>query len=184
MKGPLIIGEQTLRNNIDFAVSLPPWSLTHRCQRYNGVLALANISVKLKPYGKILPHMKGWEFAHGFSSKLLVFCERKCERTIRSWKIANRSCRSFVLSDLCQIAHGRSFVKSDGSELLKLLFLKSEWAKSDRSESLKSLFIKERMSEEWREQFTLGHKEGENCLKHTKKMFGAIRSFFASNLSK
>ena len=48
------------------------------------------------------------------------------------------------------IAHGSSFVTSGGSE------------------SLKSLFKKEKMSKDRRERFTLGHKKGKNCQKHTK----------------
>ena len=47
------------------------------------------------------------------------------------------------MSDLSKLAHGGSFVKSDGRKLLK------------------SLFKKEQMSKEQREQFALGHKKGE-----------------------
>ena len=56
-----------------------------------------------------------------------------------------------------RIAYSRSFVMSNLSESLKLLFCT---VKSDRSESLKSLFKKERMSEEQRERFAHGHKKG------------------------
>ena len=35
----------------------------------------------------------------GFLSRWLVFCERKSEISIRSWKRVNRSCRTFVMSN-------------------------------------------------------------------------------------
>ena len=78
-------------------------------------------------------------------------------------KKANRSCCSVVMSKLSkslislfcheqseQITHGGSFVKSEGSKLLKLLFKK------------------EQMSEEQQEQFARGIKKGKNCQKQTK----------------
>ena len=56
---------------------------------------------------------------------------------------------------------------------------KSDSLVKKRSESLKSLF---KMSEEWREQFALGHKKGQNCQNHTKILiFPAIHSFFVSD---
>ena len=63
-----------------------------------------------------------------------------------------------------RIAHGRSFVKNDRSELLK------------------SLFKKKRMTKERREQFALGHKKGKTVKNIQKiRIFRANRSFFASD---
>ena len=71
-----------------------------------------------------------------FCERFARFCELKRERKICLQKRANSSCLSFVMSNLSdsnrsqslicheqpeQIAHGRSFGKSDVSELLKLL---------------------------------------------------------------
>ena len=65
------------------------------------------------------------------------------------------------------------------SELLTVaLLLWATWAnrsscsfvKSSGSESLKLLFKKERMSEEQWERFALGHKKGKNCQKHSKNI--------------
>ena len=83
----------------------------------------------------------------GFSSNTLVLCERK------SYSLMKKS--ELLPSLFCherpeRITHGRSFVKIDGSE------------------SLKVLFKKEQMSKEWREQFPLGHKKGKNCYKQMK----------------
>ena len=61
-----------------------------------------------------------------------------------------------------QLAHGRSFVKSDGSKLLK------------------SLFKKEQMSKERREQFTLGHEKGEKLSEtyENYEFFSELFNFF------
>ena len=83
----------------------------------------------------------------GFSSNTLVLCERK------SYSLMKKS--ELLPSLFCherpeRITHGRSFVKIDGSE------------------SLKVLFKKEQMSKEWREQIPIGHKKGKNCYKQMK----------------
>ena len=94
-----------------------------------------------------LEYRQGWEFSLSlfwairsffqfFCERFARFCELKRERKICLRKRANSSCLSFVMSNLSdsnrsqslicheqpeQIAHGRSFGKSDVSELLKLL---------------------------------------------------------------
>ena len=75
----------------------------------------------------------------GFSSDLLVFCERKSDSLVKK----NKSIQSLFCHERPEwITHSRSFVKSHGSKMLK------------------SLLKKERMSEERWEQFALGYKKG------------------------
>ena len=73
----------------------------------------------------------------GFLREALVFCEGKSEIANRYFQRANHSCRSFLKSNgsnLFQVTL-LSFLKSEESDSLLLLFKKSNRAKSDRSDS-------------------------------------------------
>ena len=105
---------------------------------------------------------QGGEFAHRF---LFVFCEWKSESVIHSF--------------LSRSNFG-SFLKSDVSESLTVALLWwATWAncsshsfvKCDGSGLLKSLFKKEQMSEEQREPFALWHKKGESRANHSHCSF-------------
>ena len=90
------------------------------------------------------------------------------DRAVLSWKIANHS-RSLVCNDWWeQVAYGHSFVKSNESEALLLLF-KKEW-----------------LSKERQERFTLGHKKGESTEKLSRNIWKIQScknsSFFESDL--
>ena len=97
-----------------------------------------------------------------FLSDSLIFCKRKSDSLVKTSKLLPLLlCRERHE----QIAHGHSFVKSDGSK------------------SLKSLFKKERMSKEQQELFALGHKRGKTVKNIRKiRIFLGIRSFIASDL--
>ena len=91
-------------------------------------------------------------------SNSLVFCERKSESHVKKSKS--------LLSLFChkRIAHSRSFVKIDGSEwLMVALLFRATWVIPSWS-----IFKKLQLSDSQREQFTLWHKKGEYCQKHTK----------------
>ena len=80
------------------------------------------------------PLAQGWEFALGFSSKLIIFCERKSDSLLgikRGKAVKNILTKyKYVESDL--LTDGRSFVRSDKSDSLRLSF----FIKSDESKSL------------------------------------------------
>ena len=106
-------------------------------------------------------HIQGWEFAQRFLKQFARFLWAKdqfaCKKeqiaavTLLLWETRANPLRSlFYHVQLERIAHGRSFVQSDGNESLKLLFKKSEWAKRDVSDPL------------------LGIKKGNNCSKTYK----------------
>ena len=118
-----------------------------------------------------------WIRSSGFWAIRSFFVSKRTKERFACWKeliapvalLSWATWVNFSRSLFCHerpehIAHGSSFVTSGGSE------------------SLKSLFKKEKMSKDRRERFTLGHKKGKNCQKHTKiRIFRANRSFFANN---
>ena len=99
----------------------------------------------------LMPLNQGWEFAHRFFeafARVLWAKERKSD---------------LLLNDKPKrIAHGRSFVNSEGSE------------------SLKSLFKKEWMGEERGKQFARWHKKGEKVWKTVQNKW-KIRIFRANH---
>ena len=85
---------------------------------------------------------QGWEFAHRFSERIALFCPKMSEWAIRSKKLAIHSFTHFwwvtwairsqllISSDQCEgIAHGRSFLVNDLSDLLTIShFWWATWA--------------------------------------------------------
>ena len=129
----------------------------HKCSR-----------IFLNPRSMLLQEVsffQGWEIAHRFLIDSLVFCEQESKRAFCLWKRANRSQLFFCHEQHEQIPRGCFFVKSNRSELFKLLFKK--WAKRDGSNSL------------------LGSKR-QKTDKDMQKIwiFRANHSFFASTLLK
>ena len=81
------------------------------------------------------PQDQGWQFSLWFIKRILRFCQQKSKIEIRSQSLFLKERRE-------QFTHSRSFLKSDESDSLPLLFKK------------------ERRSEERWEPFALGHKRG------------------------
>ena len=103
----------------------------------------------------------------GFSSESIVSCERKSWIFSKEWI----PILLFFKERRERIAHSRSFVKSDESKMLPLLFIKEQWGK------------------EQQELFALGHKKRENSENYQKhdenyKFFFVNHSFFWEQKSK
>ena len=115
------------------------WELGHNTRRLPDKNILPHcLPAAVYPFNTGLSGMVG-NLLIGFSSDLLVFCERKSDSLVKK----NKSIQSLFCHERPEwITHSRSFVKSHGSKMLK------------------SLLKKERMSEERWEQFALGYKKG------------------------
>ena len=73
---------------------------------------------------------QGWEFAHQFFDSL-IFCERKSDSLMKKSKsLPSLFCHDHEQPE--RIAHGRSSVMSDLSELLRLLFCKEPQEQIDQ----------------------------------------------------